>query len=119
MLNITPRIRGALVAEMKEYNDIDAYITDLSQAYVWGDDPDAPDPEIPADRIRYLSDLWVWYHMSAAELLQASGYSAPQFSDAFGVPYSTVAGWVTGKSKAPQYIIAMAAELLELRRART
>jgi hypothetical protein len=118
MLNITPRVHGALVAEMREYTDIDAYVTDLSQAYVWGDDPDAADPGIPADRVRYLSDLWTWYHMSAAELLQASGYSAPQLADALGIPYSTVAGWVSGKYKAPQYVIAMAAELLELRRRR-
>lgn len=118
MLNITPRIRGLLIAEMKEYGDIDAYITDLGQAYVWGDDPDSPDPDIPAERIRYLTDIWRWYHMTPAELLQASGYTAPQLADALGIPYTTVAGWVSGKHKAPQYIVAMAAELLEFRRTR-
>ena len=116
MINITPRIRGLLIDEMRAYTDIDAYVTDLGQAYVWGDDPDAADPGIPADRVRYLSDLWTWYHISAAELLQASGYTAPQLADALGIPYRTVAGWVSGDHKAPQYIIAMAAELLELRR---
>ena len=118
MLNVTPRIRGLLIDEMRAYADINAYITDLSQAYVWGDDPDAADPGIPAGRVRYLSDLWTWYHMSAAELLEDSGYTAPQLADALGIPYSTVAGWVSGKYKAPQYVIAMAAELLQLRRAR-
>nr|DAH99722.1 MAG TPA: protein-turn-helix DNA binding protein [Caudoviricetes sp.] len=118
MLNITPYLRGLLIGEMQHYTNIDAYITDMAQAYAWGDDPDAVDQAIPVERIKYLTDLWDWWHMSAAELLQASGYTAPQLSHTFGVPYSTLAGWVSGKAKAPQYIIAMAAELLELRRAR-
>lgn len=118
MINITPRIRGLLVAEMREYGDIDAYLSDLSQSYVWGDDWDNPDPDIPAERVQYLADLWRYYHMTTAELLHASGYTAPQLADALGIPYTTVAGWVSGKHKAPQYIIAMAAELLEFRRAR-
>lgn len=118
MINITPRIRGLLIAEMREYGDIDAYLSDLALSYVWGDDPEDPDATIPEERIKYLTDLWDWWHMSAAELLQDSGYSAPQLADALGIPYSTVAGWVSGKYKAPQYVIAMAAELLQLRRAR-
>lgn len=118
MLNVTPRIRGLLIGEMQHYTNMDTYITDLAQAYAWGDDPEDPDATIPEERIKYLTDLWDWWHMSAAELLQASGYSAPQLADALGIPYSTVAGWVSGKYKAPQYVIAMAAELLEFRRAR-
>lgn len=118
MLTITPRIRGLLIDEMRAYTDVDAYLSDLALSYVWGDDPEDPDATIPEERIKYIADLWRWYHMSAAELLQASGYTAPQLADALGIPYSTVAGWVSGKYKAPQYVIAMAAELLELRRAR-
>lgn len=118
MIELTPRIRGMLISEMQYYTDPDVYATDLCLADMWGDDPEDPDAEIPTERIELVRNTWNWWHMSAAELLQASGYTAPQLSQALGVPYSTMADWVAGSHKCPQYIVAMAAELLELRRAR-
>lgn len=120
MIELTPRVRGLLLGEMPSYTDMDAYVADLCVAEAWGDDNDNDNPElvIPQARIDAVRDVWRWWHMSAAELLQASGCSIPQLSQALGVPYSTMADWVAGSHKCPQYIVAMAAELLELRRAR-
>lgn len=113
---IPPRTYGILRNEMQHYADPASYASDLAQSSIWGDAPE-PAGEAPSARVQLLRDMWAWQHMSAADLLQASGCTIPQLSQALGIPPRTVADWVSGAHKCPQYIIAMAAELLA-RRAR-
>ena len=50
--------------------DRDAFVSDWSLSSVWGD---APDADIPADRIDTLARLWDAAHLTIRDIRQATG----------------------------------------------
>lgn len=80
----------AAMAEIPEYTDRDAYISDLALSTIWGDPEDS---DIPADRIKLLGSLWDAYHRTVKEIAAAAGLSQRKLAERFGIPYSTAENW--------------------------
>lgn len=52
--------------------------------------------------------------MTFLDLLAASGMKLTELAARFNIPYRTLQDWKSGVRKAPQYVIDMMAELLNL-----
>lgn len=107
---ITPNIRQALYSEASNYADRDAYISDLALSSIWGDHPNAEC--IPPYRIALLSTIYDAAHATILSLIEQYGMSQTGFSRYFNIPLRSVQAWCGGQRQCPQYVIAMAAEIL-------
>lgn len=103
----------AIMAEIPNYTDRDAYISDLALSTIWDDSPEA---EIPAERIELLGTLWDTAHRSIKEIAAAAGLSNRKLAERFGIPYSTMEDWSAGARKCNPYIRMMMQECLGLLR---
>lgn len=99
------------VAEAENYDNLDAYVSNVSHSSVWDD---AEDAEIPAERIELLRRIWIAYQRSVKEIAAAAGLSQRKLSERFGVPYRTAEDWCAGKSQCAPYIRMMMQECLDL-----
>ena len=64
--------------------------------------------------VELISAIHTVTHMSAAELIKASGLTQTRFAARFMIPLRTVQNWVGGQREMPVYTKFMAAELLGL-----
>ena len=78
------------VNEVKNYAERDAYISDLALSSIWGD---APEGEIPAERIDQLGSIYDAANRSVKDIAAASGISCRKLAERFGIPYRTVENW--------------------------
>lgn len=86
------------VSETANYNDRDAYISDLALSSIWGDDDEA---DIPATRLEDLGQIWDATNRSIKEIAAAAGLSCRKLAERFCVPYRTMEDWSAGKSACP------------------
>lgn len=100
------------LAEMPNYADPDAYISDLALSSIWGDPEDAVD--IPAQRVSDLLSLWEAAHRSIKDIASEAGLSVRRTALSFGVPIRTVENWASGTHPMPVYISLMMQEALGL-----
>lgn len=98
-----------LLAETSAYTDRDAYISDLALSSMWGD---APEDDIPADRLALLGRVWDFAHMDFRAIRQASSLTQAAFADRFGIPKRTIEAWDEGQRTPPAYVLRMMAQLL-------
>lgn len=96
-------------AEIPEYTDRDAYISDLALASIWGDVEDA---DIPADRIDQLGQIWDAHHRTIKEIASDAGLSCRKVAERFRIPYSTMENWSRGINECPLYTRLMMQECL-------
>lgn len=108
-MTVTPAIRTAICAELEHYTDKAAFVSDLSLSGIWGDTPDA---DIPQSRIKLLSDIWEDYQCTITDLLSRYNMRIIDFAAYFNIPYRTVQNWYNGNRMCPQYVTAMASEIL-------
>ena len=106
---LDPYTRDYLRAASYGYADREAFISALSRDDVWRD-PDGVD--IPADRLVLLGSIYDLTHATVRGLCKQYSLSHAQFAARFCIPLRTVDNWCTGARKAPDYVVAMAAELL-------
>ena len=99
------------VLEAMNYDDQDAYVSDLALSSIWGD---APDAEIPDDRLRQISSVYTAIHRSVKQIASASDMSQRKLAERFLIPYRTMEDWCSGKSKCPVYTRLMMQECLGL-----
>ena len=99
------------VAEVDNYSDRDAYVSDLALSSIWGD---AEDAAIPQERIEFLSHLWDACHRSVKDISAAAGMSQRKLAEHFFVPYRTMERWCGGQSECNLYIRLMMQECLGL-----
>lgn len=95
----------------QRYTDPDAYVSDLALSSIW---EDAPDADIPQDRIDALRRIWAVAHMSMRDLRSASGMAQLKYADHFCVPRRTVEDWDAGKRTPPDYVRILIARSLGL-----
>lgn len=100
--------------EAANYNDADAFVSDLALSSVWEDTPDA---EIPQERIEQLRDIYTAAHRSVREIRAAAGMTQAELAAHFAMPKRTIENWeadgAAARSCAP-YIRLMMQEALGL-----
>lgn len=99
------------VAEVYNYSDRDAYVSDLALSSMWGD---AEEAAIPQDRIDSLSHLWDACNRSVKDIAAAAGMSQRSLAERFCVPYRTMEDWCTEKRACKLYDRLMMQECLGL-----
>lgn len=106
---MTTAIRATLYSEARNYEDRNAYVSDMALSSVWGD---APDSDIPAERLELLGRIWDDTHCTVRELISRYNLTQTAFAQRFGIPLRTVQGWCCGERVCPPYLITMAGEIL-------
>lgn len=90
-----------LFAEALASPDRDAFVSDWSLSSVWGD---APDADIPADRIDTLQRLWDAAHLTIRDIRQHTGLSQAAFATRYCIPTRTLEDWERGVRSCPDYL---------------
>ena len=88
-------------ADALTQQDRDAWISDWTLSSIW---EDAPDAEIPQDRVEQLGRIWDAAHMSARDLVQHTGLSQARFAERYCIPKRTVENWCSGINFPPDYV---------------
>lgn len=99
------------VTESLNYDDREAFVSDLSLSSIW---EDAEDSEIPQSRIEWLGGIWDASHRSPKDIAKAVSLSQRALADRFCVPQRTMEDWCRGISKCPIYTRLMMQECLGL-----
>ena len=87
--------------------DQDAFVSDWSLSSIWGD---APDADIPADRIDMLARLWVAAHLTIRDIRQHTGLSQAAFATRYCIPTRTLEDWERGVRSCPDYLRLLLAQ---------
>lgn len=82
-----------LVKEVPAYASRDAYISDMALSAIWGD---APDAEIPAERLEQLGMVWDAVNRPVSEIVKSAGLSQAAFARLYMIPLRTVEDWCSG-----------------------
>lgn len=104
---MTDKLFYTLFGEAIASTDRDAYVSDWSLSSVWGD---APDAEIPADRIDLLTRLWAAAHLTIRDIRQHSGLSQAAFATRYCIPTRTLEDWERGVRSCPDYLRLLLAQ---------
>lgn len=88
-------------------NDRDVFVSDGSLSSVWGD---APDADIPADRIDMLARLWDAAHLTIRDIRQNTGLSQAAFATRYCIPTRTLEDWERGVRSCPDYLRLLLAQ---------
>lgn len=108
---MTPLIFELCWSEAPHYADRDTYISDLALSSMWGD---APESEVSQERIDLLGRIHDAAHMTAADLVRASGLTRRDFAMLYGIDYSTLTKWCRGERPMPNHVHVMLVRLLNL-----
>lgn len=87
--------------------DRDAFVSDWSLSSAWGD---APDADIPADRIDTLARLWDAAHLTIRDIRQHTGLSQAAFAARYCIPTRTLEDWERGARSCPDYLRLLLAQ---------
>lgn len=98
-------------AEVPAYTDRMAYISDLALSPLLGD---APEDDIPQQRIKELGQVWDAVNCPMREIAAAAGLSQRKLAERFMIPYRTMEDWCRGVRECPVYVRLMMQECLGL-----
>ena len=99
-------------SEAVNYADVVAFVSDLALSSMW---EDAPDAEIPAERLEQLHEIWQAAHRSVMEIRTIAGYkSMASFAERLCIPYRTLQDWETGRRECAPWLRLMMQEALGL-----
>ena len=104
-------VYSVCVAESLNYDDRDAFVSDLALSSIW---EDAEDAQIPQERIEWLGGIWDASHRSPKDIAKAAKLSQRALAERFCVPQRTMEDWCRGVSKCPVYTKLMMQECLGL-----
>lgn len=90
-----------LFAEALASPDRDAFVSDWALSSAWGD---APDADIPADRVDTLGRLWDAAHLTIRDIRQHTGLSQAAFATRYCIPTRTLEDWERGVRSCPDYL---------------
>lgn len=108
---MTDKQRMQCLFEVPNYNDKDAYISDLALSSIWGETEDA---EIPESRIDDLGRLWDAANRTVKQISADAGLSQRKLAEKFCIPYRTVENWCAGTRECPVYVRLMMQKILGL-----
>ena len=107
ILNMTDKLFCTLFAAALAAADRDTFVSDWSLSSVWGD---APDADIPADRIDLLARLWDAAHLTIRDIRQHTGLSQVAFATRYCIPTRTLEDWERGVRSCPDYLRLLLAQ---------
>ena len=102
-----------IVAAVDDAAGRDEFVSEWALSSVWGD---APDADIPQERIEWLGSLYDVLTMPPKELLTITGRSARRTAMHWGIKTRTAEDWASGKNRMLPYarlMLASEAGLLE------
>lgn len=95
--------------EIQNYDDRDAYVSDMCLAALWGD---AADAAILAERITAVGNIWDAVHRGVKDIAAAAGISQRKLAERFCIPYRTMDDWCRGVRTPPDHVRLMMQECL-------
>lgn len=104
---MTDKLFCTLFAAALAVADRDTFVSDWSLSSAWGD---APDADIPADRIDLLARLWDAAHLTIRDIRQHTGLSQAAFSTRYCIPTRTLEDWERGVRNCPDYLRLLLAQ---------
>lgn len=96
-----------LWSEALSSSDCNTYVSDWSLSSVWDD---APDADIPADRIDVLERIWDAAHLTIRDIRAHTGLSQAAFSIRYCIPVRTLEDWERGVRSSPDYLRLLLAQ---------
>lgn len=99
------------VSHCADYTDPDAYVSDLALSSIWGD---APDADIPADRLEALRGIYTAATRPVRQIVAATGLSQAAFAERLCIPLRTVEAWCRGIRESPVYVRLLIQQALGL-----
>ena len=100
---------AACYKEIANYQDRDAYVSDMALSSIW---EDTTSDEIPAERLDAVGQIWDAAHKSVKQIAADAGLTQRKLAERFCIPYRTVENWCGGQRECPAYVRLMMQELL-------
>lgn len=97
------------VAEAANYDDLDAYISDVALSTIWDDTPDAP---IPPERLENLRSIYTAATRTVREIVAAAGMTQAAVTVRLCIPRRTLQDWCRGVRECPLYTRLMMQQCL-------
>lgn len=110
---MTNKQYAVCVAESANYDDLDAYVSDMMLSSVWGA---VADTVSPATRREELRSIYTAATRTVREIVAVAGMTQAAFAEAFCIPLRTVENWCTGCRECPLYTRLMMQKCLGLLR---
>lgn len=87
--------------------DRDAFVSDWALSSAWGD---APEADVPADRVEELGHLWDAAHLTIRDIRAYTGLSQAAFAVRYCIPTRTLEDWERGARSCPDYLRLLLAQ---------
>ena len=100
---------AACYKEIANYQDRDAYVSDMALSSIW---EDTTSDEIPAERLDAVGQIWDAAHKSVKQIAADAGLAQRKLAERFCIPYRTMESWCGGQRECPAYVCLMMQELL-------
>lgn len=89
---------AACVRECAAYDDLDAYVSNMSLSTIWGDN-DTPEATVLSD----LRSIYQAVNRPVRAIVTASSLSQAAFAERYCIPRRTVENWCSGARECPLY----------------
>ena len=110
---MTNKQYAVCVAESANYDDLDAYVSDMMSSSVWGD---AVHSTSPAKMQEELRSIYAAVNRPVREIVSAAGMTQAAFAEAFCIPLRTIENWCSGCRECPLYTRLMMQKCIGLLR---
>jgi DNA-binding transcriptional regulator YiaG len=104
---MTDKLLNTLWAAALDCADRDAFVSDWALSSAWGD---APETDVPTDRVEELGRLWDASHLTIRDIRAHTGLSQDAFAVRYCIPRRTVENWESGVRSCPDYLRLLLAE---------
>lgn len=108
---MTDKLFNTLWTAALDCADRDTYVSDWALSSAWGD---APEADVPADRVEELGHLWDAAHLTIRDIRAHTGLSQAAFAVRYCIPCRTIENWESGDRKCADYIRLLLAEAVGL-----
>lgn len=104
---MTDKLFNTLWTAALDCADRDTYVSDWALSSAWGD---APEADVPADRVEELGHLWDAAHLTICDIRAHTGLSQAAFAARYCIPRRTVENWESGDRQCADYVRLLLAE---------
>lgn len=104
---MTDKLFNTLWTAALDCADRDTYVSDWALSSAYGD---APEADVPADRVEELGHLWDAAHLTIRDIRAHTGLSQAAFAVRYCIPRRTVENWESGDRQCADYVRLLLAE---------
>lgn len=106
---MTNKQYSVCVAESANYDDLDAYVSDMMSSSVWGDIENSAGP---AKRPEELRSIYTAATRTVREIVAVAGMTQAAVTDRLCIPRRTLQDWCRGVRECPLYTRLMMQQCL-------